>query len=66
MKDVEQQFVGKWRISWMEKWAQDAVDLVGPGFVCFEGQESEMRFIVVRAWMDVYYSHARREALRGV
>ena len=36
-------------------WDQDAVDLVEPGSITFKGQDGEMRFIAVRAWLDVRY-----------
>jgi hypothetical protein len=48
-------FQGRWRIAEMDLWDEDAVDLVEPGFVEFKGEEGEMRFIAVRAWLDVRY-----------
>jgi hypothetical protein len=58
MKQIEQQFAGKWRITRMEMWEQKFVDLVVPGFIKFHGDESEMRFIAVRAWLDIRYSES--------
>jgi hypothetical protein len=48
-------FQGRWRIAEMDLWDQDAVDLVEPGSITFKGQDGEMRFIAVRAWLDVRY-----------
>lgn len=39
----------------MDLWDKDAIDLVEPGFITFNGEEGEMRFIAVRAWLDVRY-----------
>ena len=49
-------FKGRWRIAAMDMWDKDAIDLVEPGFIAFNGEEGEMRFIAVRAWLDVRYS----------
>lgn len=56
MSDIEESFRGKWRITSMENWSQDAVDLVVPGYILFGNGNDEMRFIAVRAWLDVHYS----------
>ena len=48
-------FQGRWRIAEMDLWDQDAIDLVEPGFIAFSGEDGEMRFIAVRAWLDVRY-----------
>lgn len=58
MKEIEKKFMGRWRISHMDMWEQKYVDLVVPGFIKFDGEDSEMRFIAVRAWLDVRYSLA--------
>ena len=58
MKQIEQAFSGKWRITHMDMWEQRFVDLVVPGFIKFDGDESEMRFIAVRAWLDIRYSES--------
>ena len=55
MDEIEQAFKGRWRISHMGMWEQEFVDLVVPGFIRFDDDESEMRFIAVRAWLDVRY-----------
>jgi hypothetical protein len=43
---------GKWRITEMEVWDRDAIDLVGPAFIEFTGQGGQFRFIAVDGWMD--------------
>ena len=48
-------FQGKWRIAEMDVWDNEAIDLLGPAFIAFEGQEGEMRFIALTAWLDVRY-----------
>lgn len=48
-------FQGRWRIAEMDLWDQDAIDLVEPGFIAFSGEDGEMRFIAVHAWLDVRY-----------
>ena len=53
-------FVGKWRIVWMEQWAQEFVDLVQPGYFEFtEDGFGEFAFIAVRGWLDVRVSSQR-------
>lgn len=42
-------FKGRWRIVAMDLWDKAAIDLVEPGFITFNGEEGEMRFIAVRA-----------------
>ena len=49
-------FKGRWRIVTMDLWDQDAIDLAQPGFIEFNDEEGEMRFIAVRAWLDIRYS----------
>jgi hypothetical protein len=61
-------FKGRWRIVAMDLWDKDAIDLVEPGFITFNGEEGEMRFIAVRAWLDVRYVAVmafRRRVLLG-
>ena len=48
-------FQGKWRIAAMDVWDNEAIDLLGPAFIAFNGQEGEMRFIALTAWLDVRY-----------
>jgi hypothetical protein len=49
-------FKGRWRIGAMDLWDKDAIDLVEPGFIAFNGEQGEMRFIAVQAWLDVRYN----------
>jgi hypothetical protein len=49
-------FQGRWRIAEMELWDIDALDLVEPAFINISGEEGEMRFIAVRAWLDIRYT----------
>ena len=48
-------FQGRWRIAEMDLWDNDALDLVEPAFLEIKGQEGEMRFIAVTAWLDIRY-----------
>jgi hypothetical protein len=48
-------FKGRWRIEAMDLWDGDAIDLIEPGFIAFNGEEGEMRFIAVRARLDIRY-----------
>jgi len=48
-------FKGRWRIATMVLWNTDTIDLVEPGFIAFNGDQGEMRFIAVQAWLDVRY-----------
>ncbi len=44
---------GKWRIIEMELWDRDFIDLVGPGFISFDGKgRGEFRFGAVTGSMD--------------
>jgi len=44
---------GKWRITQMDLWGPEAIDLVGPAFIEFgKGQSDRFRFIAVDGWMD--------------
>ena len=43
---------GKWRITEMDLWDREAIDLVGPAFIEFKGQGGQFRFIAVDGWMD--------------
>jgi hypothetical protein len=42
---------GKWRITEMDLWDQEAIDLVGPAFIEVKGQGGQFRFIAVEGWM---------------
>jgi hypothetical protein len=48
-------FQGRWRVVEMDEWDEEARDLVEPAFICFDGEEGEMRFVAVVAWLDVRY-----------
>lgn len=44
---------GKWRITQMDLWDQEAIDLVGLAFIEFgKDQAGRFRFIAVDGWMD--------------
>ncbi len=44
---------GKWRITQMDLWDQEAIDLVGPAFIEFgKDRSGSFRFIAVDGWMD--------------
>jgi hypothetical protein len=47
------QFAGVWRITEMEQWDRDYIDLHGPGFIKFEkGASGTMRFGAVEVGLD--------------
>jgi hypothetical protein len=48
-------FQGRWRIAEMDLWDTETIDLVEPAFLEIEGEEGEMRFIAVQAWLDIRY-----------
>lgn len=49
-------FLGYWKITWMETWAQTYVDRVGPGFFEFAVEEElligTLRFGTIVGWLD--------------
>lgn len=48
MKQVPVAILGRWRITWMETWDEEAIDLLGPAFVEFDAQGGgEFTFIAV-------------------
>lgn len=51
------EFVGRWRISAMEMWDQDYIDLLEPGFFEF-GSDGLGSFVfgAVRGWLDARVS----------
>ena len=49
-------FQGRWRIAEMDLWDLDALDLVAPASLEITGSQGEMRFIAVRAWLDIRYA----------
>ena len=48
-------FQGRWRVVEMDAWDEEARDLVEPAFIRFDGEDGEMRFVAVVAWLDVRY-----------
>lgn len=42
----------------MDLWDNDALDLAEPAFLEIKGQEGQMRFIAVTAWLDTCYARA--------
>ncbi|MGH7441775.1 MAG: DUF7713 domain-containing protein [bacterium] len=49
-------FIGEWRITDMELWDQDAVDLLGPAYFHFDGQgQGSFRFVALEGAMDCRY-----------
>jgi hypothetical protein len=50
---------GKWRITEMELWDREAIDLLGPAFVEFEGEGGCFRFIAVDGWMSCEHGQRR-------
>lgn len=48
-------FQGKWRIAEMDLWDEEAVDLSGPAFLEINGEDGEMQFIAIAAWLDIRY-----------
>ena len=49
-------FQGRWRITEMELWDKEALDLIAPAFIEIDGDKGEIRFIAVRAWLDIRYT----------
>ncbi len=46
-------YLGKWKITEMEVWDRDYIDLVVPGFIEFEADQSgSFQFGTVRGWTD--------------
>ena len=43
---------GKWRITEMDLWDQEAIDLLGPAFIEIKGEGGQFRFIAVDGWID--------------
>lgn len=57
--------VGRWRIAEMELWAQEDVDLVGPGFIAFDRDHTgSLGFIAVEGDLD--WREASRDGCPGV
>ena len=50
---------GKWRIVEMELWDREFIDLLGPGFICFDGHGGgEFCFGAVTGTLDCGYAKA--------
>lgn len=50
--------VGAWRISEMQTWDQEAIELLGPAFIEFDDDGlGRFRFIAVEGFMDCRYGH---------
>jgi hypothetical protein len=50
-------FVGRWRITEMELWDREAIDLVVPAFIEFNADGSGCcQFIAVQAWLDCRFT----------
>ena len=49
---------GRWRVSEMELWDQDVIDLMGPGYFYFgsTNKSSKFQFIAVEGFMDCRFS----------
>jgi len=46
-------FTGRWRITSMELWDQEAVELVGPGSLRFDADGTgEISFVALLGWLD--------------
>jgi hypothetical protein len=57
--------IGRWRITEMDNWDQEAVDLVQPGFIGFDDDGlGELGFIAVTGELD--YRDADRDGRPGV
>ncbi|REL28216.1 hypothetical protein DXX93_17675 [Thalassotalea euphylliae] len=51
-------FVGKWRITEMELWSQDMVDMNEQGhFDFYQDNQGRFAFCAVEGWLDVRVSH---------
>ena len=53
MSNPAKPFLGKWRITYMEEWSQDYVDLVTTGYIKFNEDESgQFQFGTVSGFID--------------
>ena len=50
---------GRWRITHMDLWDREAIDLLGPAFVEFEGDGGHFRFIAVDGSMSCEHGQRR-------
>ena len=59
-RSTDPRFLGRWRISEMELWDADFIDLEVPGHLTFaDEQAGEFQFGLVKAWMDCRYEKGR-------
>jgi hypothetical protein len=55
---------GEWRITEMDRWDRDAIDLLGPAYIHFgNDREGEFRFIAVEGWMDCRHGERNGQPL---
>ena len=49
-------FKGRWRITEMDTWPDEYLDLIEPAHITFEdGSDGELVFGAVKGWLDVRY-----------
>ena len=48
--------LGRWRITEIEGWETDTIDLLGPGHILFEPGNAQIAFGVVQISLDCSYS----------
>lgn len=59
-RPTDSRFLGRWRISEMERWASDFIDLDVPGHFMFADQQGgSFQFGMVVGWMDCRYDKER-------
>jgi hypothetical protein len=46
---------GKGRITEMDLWDREAIELLGPAFIEFKGEGGRFGFIAVEGWMDCWH-----------
>lgn len=57
-------FRGTWRIAAMDEWDREALDLVQPAFIRFDGAEGEFGMVAVQGWLECRYGE--RDGLPAV
>ena len=59
-------FKGRWRISEMEVWDNDYLDLVEPAHIVFDSEnDGAFVFGTVKGWLDVRYGLGQRKLMRN-
>jgi len=48
--------IGKWRITEMDLWDADYIDMLGPGHIQFDRAGGEMKFGAVQIGLDCHYA----------